>query len=181
MKKELFAFLLMLVFVINPVTNRSMAQSIPSNLQSTDKSFNAFLVEWEQAYNAFINGDAVAWKNVCSKANDATILGGFGGFEKGWKELGPRYDWAAAQFSKSGAKLKVEYISIVVSGNLAYMILMERADVLIHNMKPVIPHLLRSTQIFRKEEGRWRLLHRHADYQIEKKSPATGNATEQSQ
>jgi hypothetical protein len=49
-------------------------------------SFRAFLPQWEKAQSRFINGDPTLWKENSSHRDDATILGGFGGYgEKGWE------------------------------------------------------------------------------------------------
>src|SRR5687767_1583881 len=52
--------------------------------------FQAFLRRFEEGTGRFINGDATLWKQHVSQRDDATIMGGFGGYEKG-REVGPRY------------------------------------------------------------------------------------------
>ena len=140
----------------------------------TDSSFKAFMVKWEQCITRFINGDPTLWKQNSSQTDDATIFGAFGGYgEKGWKDVGARYDWASSQYKTSGAKTKVEYLSIIVSNDLAYTVGIERSEALLGDMKKTAPRVLRATQIFRKENGEWKLLHRHADPLIEKKGATT--------
>ena len=140
----------------------------------TDSTFKSFLEKWEQCITHFINGDPSSWKQNSSQTDDATIFGAFGGYgEKGRKEVGSRYDWASSQYKPSGAKIKVEYLSIVVSTDLAYTVGIERSEALLGDMKKTAPRVLRSTQIFRKENGEWKLLHRHADPIIEKKGATT--------
>ena len=67
-------------------------------------------------------------------------------------------------------KVKIEYINIVVSGDLAFTVaigsVVQGATTNEKNHPPV-----RVTEIFRKENGAWKLLHRHADPLIEKKAP----------
>ena len=41
--------------------------------------------------------------NICRDGDDVMIMGAWGAYEKGWAEVGPRYDWAAARFTDSGA------------------------------------------------------------------------------
>jgi ketosteroid isomerase-like protein len=99
-------------------------------------------------------------------------MGAWGAYEKGWSQVGSRYDWAAARLQESGAKVKIEYLSSGISGDLAYIVSIERSEVRLANAKPA-PMALRSTQIFRKENGVWKLLHRHADPMTEKTAPST--------
>jgi len=91
-----------------------------SQAAAQDQSFRAFLQTWEQAQTRFINGDPTLWKQHASHRDDVTILGGFGGEgEKGGKAVGARYDWASSQYRAGNATVKVDYHSIVVSGDLA--------------------------------------------------------------
>lgn len=137
-----------------------------------DASWQSFLPEFEEGINRFINGDPALWKQNASRRGDVTIMGAWGAYEKGWQEAGPRYDWAAARFRKSGAQAKIEYLSSEVSGNLAYTVAIERSEAhLIDQDKPAAM-ALRVTHIFRKEDGAWRLVHRHADPLIGKTAPA---------
>jgi ketosteroid isomerase-like protein len=133
-------------------------------------AFQAFLRQFEEGTGQFINGDATRWKQHVSLRDDATIMGGFGGYERG-KEVGPRYDWAAAQFRPSGAVLKVEHLSSGVSGDLAYTVTIERSQVLVAGQTAPMPMALRVSHVFRKEGGAWKLLHRHADHLVEKAPP----------
>ena len=71
-----------------------------------ESSFKDFLEQFEQATRGFINGDPVRWKQLASRRDDVTLMGGWGICEKGWTGVGARYDWAAARFRDSGAPLK---------------------------------------------------------------------------
>lgn len=159
-----------LILAIFSVGN-ALAQS--PECAAADPSFHAFLPQFEQGITRFINGDPKLWKHNASQRDDAMIMGAWGAYEKGWREVDARYDWAAARFRESGAKVKVEYLSCGVSGNFAYTVTIEHSEVhLAHQDKP-IPMALRSNHIFRKEEGAWKLVLRHADPLIAKTAPAT--------
>ena len=137
-------------------------------------SFREFLPEWEKAQSRFINGDPTLWKQHASHREDVTILGGFGGYgEKGWDAVGARYDWASSRYKGGGATLKVEYLSVVVSGDLAYTVGVERQEgARVDDQQDPGRRALRATQIFRREDGAWKLLHRHADPLLEKQVPS---------
>ena len=100
-------------------------------------------------------------------------MGAWGAYEMGWDEVGPRYDWAAARFGESGAEVEVEYLSSGVSGDLAYTVAIERSEVRLVDQDRPAPMVLRVTHIFRKEDGVWKLVHRHADPLMGKTAPAT--------
>jgi ketosteroid isomerase-like protein len=115
------------------------------------------------------------WKQNSSHRGDATILGGFGGYgEKGWDAVGARYDWASSQYKSGGATMKVEYLNIGVSGDLGFTVAIERQEgARVGDQQNPTRRALRATQVFRKEDGDWKLLHRHADPLIEKQVPST--------
>ena len=100
---------------------------------------------------------------------------GFGGYgEKGWDAVGARYDWASSEYKGGGATVKVEYLSIVVNGDLAFTVGIERQEgARVGDQQNPARRALRATQIFRREGGAWKLLHRHADPLIEKQAPST--------
>jgi hypothetical protein len=55
------------------------------------------------AQKEFVKGISGPFKEVCSHADDVTIMGGWGGLEKGWvDQVEKRYDWASARFATSG-------------------------------------------------------------------------------
>ena len=140
---------------------------------AADGSLQTFLPRFEDGINHFINGDSTLWKQNSSRRDEATIMGAWGAYEKGWNEAGPRYDWAAARFKKSGARVKVEYITSGVSGDLAYTVAIERSEVRLIDQDKPAPMALRVTHLFRKEDGIWKLIHRHADPLNAKTAPAT--------
>jgi ketosteroid isomerase-like protein len=140
--------------------------------RADESGFRAFLRRWEEAQSRFLNGDPALWKQHSSQGEDATIFGAFGGYEKGWKKVGPRYDWAASQYRPSGAKKQVEYLNVAVGGDLAYTVSIERDEVKVGGQSRPGPRALRVTQVFRREGDAWKLLHRHADPLMEKKAPS---------
>ena len=135
----------------------------------TDKSWEDAMARLAAAQRDFVNGDATGIKALYSHREDVTVMGGFGGFERGWSEVGPRLDWAASQFA--GGSYRQEDLSAIVGPEVACLVSLERWS---HtNARDRAENLLelRVTQAFRREEGGWRLLHRHADSLMHKHAP----------
>lgn len=137
-----------------------------------EPGFRTFLRDVERGTTRFINGDPGPWKALVSQRDDVTLMGGWGIVAQSWKDTSARYDWAASPFVESDAVLKVEYVSTVVSGDLAYTVAIERSTVRLADAPATAPMTLRVTHAFRKEDGRWKLLHRHADPLVETTAPA---------
>jgi ketosteroid isomerase-like protein len=126
-----------------------------------EQEFQAFLAERAAATAAFFNGDPEPWKAMASQTPVITMFGGFGGYEQGWEAVSDRYTWAAA--ANAEGQVAVELIACHVAGDFAYAVAIERGQVRAAGEADFAPKALRVTEIFRKEDGAWRLLHRHAD------------------
>ncbi len=137
-----------------------------------DSSLHGFLRRFEEGLTGFVNGDPTGWLQHVSGGDDVTILGGWGAYERGRQPVGARYGWAAARFLPGGARVAVEYLSIVQSGGLAYTVSIERSRVRLAGQQSVVPLALRVTHVFRREAGTWKLLHRHADPLLHKTDAA---------
>ena len=151
-----------------PLRGYTQANFDPSTI--TDSSFKAFLPQWEKYVESTASGNPTFMKENASHSNDITIMGAFGGYERGWDKVGARLDWAAAQMKGSQPKKgKIEYIDIIVSNDMGFTVAL--ASVVEGATENDTK--LRVTEIFRKENGSWKLLHRHADALIEKKAPSS--------
>ena len=116
------------------------------------------------ALNEFVKSNAAPWKQHCSHRDDVTIVGAWGGFEKGWAaQVEKRYNWAAGRFMGSERGVELENISLVVTPELAYSVDIERARVQVTGKDHLAAMELRVTTIFRLEDGDWKMVHRHAD------------------
>ena len=135
-------------------------------------TFASFLRTFEDATSGFLNGDAARWKDIASHGDDVTIMGAWGAAERGWDDVSLRYDWAAARFHPSGARVKVQYLASGESGDLAYTVAIERSEVHVSGEAGPRAMALRVTHLFRLERGAWRLVHRHADPLMGKTAPA---------
>ena len=124
--------------------------------------FEAMLARVDAAQTELQNGRAAAFKALWSRADDVTLSGGFGGrIEKGWDAIDRRLDWVATQFA-NGSHVN-ERLAASVSGDLGYVVQVERLRYQFPGKKEWIPREHRVTMVFRREPGGWRLVHRQAD------------------
>jgi ketosteroid isomerase-like protein len=133
------------------------------------KSFSEAVAASDAANLDLLRGDAQPLKELYSHGEDVTVLGGFGGMEQGWSEVGPRLDWAAAQFT--GGAYRRTTLSMVEGSDIAYTVSIEANRVREAGKSQDSVLDLRVTQIYRREGDRWRLVHRHADPLTVKRTP----------
>lgn len=134
--------------------------------------FERFLQRYEAANSSFVNGDPSPWLSITTEQDPASIFGGFGGLgEAGVGTVRQRYLLAASAFRPSGAQVDFEYLVKDVRGRLAYTVAIERANVLYAGQTERQQQVLRTTMIFRLEEGTWKIVHRHADSMVDLQLP----------
>jgi ketosteroid isomerase-like protein len=129
--------------------------------------FYLLLKEERMANEQFLAGDAEPVKLQWSHAEDVTICGGFGAYEKGWEQVSARLEWAAAAFH--GGHSTIEMLSLGASGDLAYAVWIDRGEVRLVGRDTPTPMVLRITQMYRREDGKWKVIHRHGDPLTDKK------------
>lgn len=111
----------------------------------------------ERASTLFQHGDNSGMSALYSDTEDVTLFGAKGGCAKGRQAVEKITSGASASLGKGG-KAQYEIVSMVVEGTLAYFTAIERIDVAAEGLAS-----LRVTNILRRENGSWRILHRHAD------------------
>jgi ketosteroid isomerase-like protein len=122
---------------------------------------DSFVPRQEAADEALHNGDAEPRKQLWSREDPVTVLGAFGVAASGWGEVNKTFDWVASQFS-SCESFQLEVIAAGVSGNLAYTVGYEHSQVS-RDSGPVRSNRLRVTHVYRREDGEWKIVHRHGD------------------
>jgi ketosteroid isomerase-like protein len=133
-----------------------------------ETSWEAAMTRLAAAQRDFANGDAAGLKGLYSHREDVTVYGGFGGCERGWSEVAPRLDWAASHFS--GGTYNQQDLSATVGTDVACLVSLERWSYTDPRNRVDTLLELRVTQVFRREEGEWRLVHRHADPLMQKRA-----------
>ena len=126
-----------------------------------DNGFHQALDRMHKAFAKVANGDVSEVMGLHSHADDATSFYGWGGYEKGWDKVSRRWEWAGTQFL--GGTVSYETISTVVSGDLAYAVEIETYVAKRPGVAAPVTWSNRLTQIFRRENGAWRMVHRHAN------------------
>jgi ketosteroid isomerase-like protein len=120
----------------------------------------------EEAEIALHNGDAAPRLAIWSRHDPVTVLGAWRS-ATGHKEVSGLFARLEATFSQC-TSYSFEVIAADVIGDMAYTVGYEHTEASI-NGEPR-RYTLRATQIYRREEGEWKVAHRHAD------TVATGRA-----
>lgn len=114
------------------------------------------------ALSEFMKGNHEPLKKLYSQRDDVTLGNPFGPFARGIKQVVQTMQRAASYY-RDGEATGFELVSKYVTPDLAYIVEVERLKSKVGGREDVTPVSLRVTNIFRREEGVWRLAHRHAD------------------
>jgi ketosteroid isomerase-like protein len=130
-------------------------------MSEVEDFLSQMLPRYVRAVDAMHNGDPALFVEVWSRRDPVTLLGAAASAPAGWESVIEAQRSVASLFS-NGRPLDFELIAADVNGDLAYTVGYERCSVSVHG-GPARPAFLRATQIYRQENGDWKLVHRHAD------------------
>jgi ketosteroid isomerase-like protein len=113
-----------------------------------------------EAEEALHNGDPAPRLAMWSTQDPVTVLGAVQS-ASGWDEVSRLFRWLGSGFSDC-TSYRFELVAAGVSGDLAYTVGYEHTSVSWDGV-PMEPYILRVTHAYRREDGEWRIVHRHAD------------------
>jgi ketosteroid isomerase-like protein len=131
-----------------------------ADMDDVDEFLAAVLPRQRQADLALLNGDSGPRKMLWSHRDPVTVLGA-AKTVSGWSEVESLFDWLASNFS-NGDLYELEVTAAGVSCDLGYVLGAEHSRASVGGEAPA-PIELRVTLIFRREDGDWKEVHRHAD------------------
>ena len=140
--------------------------------QGIPETLRPFLEQLGAALTAVANGDPAPMKVLCSHGEDISQCGFWGGVDRGWAEVGPRWDWVAAQFAPGQGVVTSDPAFLTVAGDMAYGVFIERWQGRYPSRAEPVELMIRATLIFRREGGAWKAVHRHGDGNVTKTPPS---------
>lgn len=116
--------------------------------------------EFYAALNTLFTGEFAPMRAVWSHANDVTYMGPVGGFQVGWDAV--RKEWQAQAAMKLGGKLVASEMQVTAGQTISVVSNIENGENLdIKGKRQKVS--IRATNIFRKEDGQWKIVGHHVD------------------
>jgi ketosteroid isomerase-like protein len=121
-----------------------------------------------EAEKALHNGDVTPRLEMWSQEDPVTV---FGAMQSNVGSEGVRevFRWLGTRFSNC-TDYRFELVAAGASGDLAYTLGYEHSTFSMDG-GPVQPRTLRVTHVYRRENGEWKIVHRHADTPPTAQSP----------
>lgn len=111
------------------------------------------------ALNAMFQSDLKPMQDVWSQTDDVTYMGPDGKFTVGREEVFA--DWQEQANKKLGGKVWPEKINTKVGQDLATVECYEIGENFVNGKREQVS--LRATNVFRKENGKWKMIGHHTD------------------
>ncbi len=109
----------------------------------------------------FVKGNPEPFKALWSQQEDVVLANPFGPAVRGWERASAAMDSASSRFS-DGEFSRFDRIASYVTTDLATIYEVEQGKLRVGG-GPVTAFDLRVTTTFRREDGHWKVVHRHAD------------------
>ena len=125
----------------------------------TTAFLDATMSRHDAAAAAMHNGDPTLWLEMWTRNDPATVFGALGVSPLGTEAVDRNFREVARRFA-NGSDFRFEVIAAGVSGDLAYNVGYETSLVSL-DAGPVGPSRIRVTHVYRREDGEWKMVHRH--------------------
>ena len=132
----------------------------PKASAANENEIRTATVLFYDAYNSALHGDLDPLTAVWSHRADVSNLSAAGGRATGWNEVHDDFQ-NMVRIYPSG-EIAPEDILIVADGDIGYSVCTETGQLRSAD-GPMVKFNQRATNIFRHEDGKWKLIHHHAD------------------
>ena len=116
-----------------------------------------------EAEDALVHGDVEPRLGMWSHRDPVTLFAALGPSKAGWHDLEPMFRAVASRVS-GGRDVTYELVSFDVSEDIAWTVGVSRFTVSIDG-GPLTRRTLRLTHLYRREDGEWKVVHEHSDFQ----------------
>jgi ketosteroid isomerase-like protein len=143
----------------------SLARSTTILVKDLPKAsdFDRTIDQYHLALGDFNRGDPKPIIRMFSHREDVSLANPLGPAVRGREDVAATVERAATHF-REGYATGFETIVKNVAPDLAFTVEVEHYKVKVDGRKDLSSKAARVTSIFCREEGAWKLLHRHADY-----------------
>ena len=118
--------------------------------------------QYHLALGEFMKGNLEPAMKLFSHRDDVSLAKPRGGLAHRWKQIAKTMEHATLS-RRDGDATGFEIVAKHVTPELAYVVQIERPKAKIGGSEDITPFVLRGTMIFRPEDGKWKIVHRHAD------------------
>jgi ketosteroid isomerase-like protein len=131
-------------------------------MTSDRDDFDRFLQARHAAAQEYVSGNPEPLSRLVARELPATFFSPRGDVTTGTREVATRYEKDDAVFTE-GSENVMETLDAAAGDEIAFWVGLQRSEARMRGQEEPVSFDLRVTEIYRRESGQWRLVHRHAD------------------
>jgi ketosteroid isomerase-like protein len=131
-------------------------------MTSDPEDFDRFLKARHAAAGEYVSGNPEPLGRLVARELPATFFSPRGDVTTGTREVATRYRDDDAVFT-AGSENVMETLDAAAGDEIAFWVGFQRSEARMRGQEEPVSFDLRVTEIYRREAGQWRLVHRHAD------------------
>src|SRR4028118_2083210 len=131
-------------------------------MAALDELVDELIEQYQLASGEFLKGNPEPVKKLWSHREDVSLAKPYGPPVRGWEQVAKTVEHASSLRS-DGEFVGSDIVAKYATPELAYVVQIERAKAKVSGSEDITPYALRTTMIFRPEDGEWKVMHRHAD------------------
>ena len=116
--------------------------------------------KFAEAERAMCAGDPEPRFALWSHQDPVTLFGAGTPVQSGWDVLEPVFRWVASRFS-AVEDYRMEMVACQSIGDMGYTVAFEHVTATAYGKTTTFT--LRATHVWRREDGEWKIVHRHGD------------------
>jgi ketosteroid isomerase-like protein len=126
------------------------------------ESFKEFMMRRKRASDAYANGDPGPVDDIATHVSPATFFGPSGDYVEGADKVNAVNKKGAESFEPGGEN-HLDILQTDASDHIGFWAGIQRSTVRMKGKEKPVTINLRVTEVFLRQEGEWKLVHRHAD------------------
>jgi len=130
-----------------------------SKVSTDEAGFEEFMQRCHEALAEQGNGKSLSFLRLWSHTPDVTLMAAVSGYQRGFDEVSGLLSHVSKGLNWD--TFRAENLATVITGDLAFTAELERMTRTVDGHGEAMT--IRATQIYRRVDGHWRVIHRHGD------------------
>jgi ketosteroid isomerase-like protein len=140
-------------------------------MDTTEEFRTVVMKRFAEAERALHGGDLEPRLALWSRQDPVTLFGAEATSRSGWAEIEPLFQWLAARFA-GVTDYRMDLLACDAIGDMGYTVAFEHTTTVLDGTTR--EYTLRATHVWRREDGEWKIVHRHGDVPPADKVPVVG-------
>ena len=129
---------------------------------SKSETFDEFMIRRKEASDRFVNGDPRSLDDIATQVSPASLFGPAGDHVEGADQVNAVNEKGAKSFDAGGTN-RFDILQSDANDDMGFWAGIQRSTLRMKGKDEPVTMSLRVTEVFVRQGGAWKLVHRHAD------------------